>query len=599
MNPQVRRFLRRVYRYFFNLPYRLKLLITHLGVVLLVVAAITVMITLQASRQVLETSTAGLHQFTEQVLINFTNSVQNAERYLYSTSVSTGTVTLMAQINTSLPPGRQERLDLVYCLSKMIDSYATYDHVAVRFEDGTCVSSNTYDLQAAAQSEALLSDPQYLENRYGQAEWVRTPEGDVYMLRDVYSTSPLRHVGKMCARMKQSGLVSVGSYNEKLDCSVLFFSPEGEMIVGGGKNTDALVTAAADQLDAPQRSVSVSGTEYAVRVLRRQNWTAVGFLPMESIVILQNSIIQSGIVAALLGVLVGLLLSVAVSNQMAGQIRQLVDSMHRVEAGELDVSIPVQSRDEIGVLTGQFNRMTAKTRELVQKLIEEENSKRRAEYQSLDYEYRFLHWQINPHFIYNALETINAMAKIDGNDELSDMIVMLSAYFRQNTENMRKKFVTVEQEFLSLQQYAEIYCGIYGDLLTAEFNIAPEAEGAFLPTMLIQPLLENALVHGGNTQEDTKITVSAGAEDGQLVVCVQDNGKGMQPEMVRQILGGDAPLSQSGGEKTSLGVRNVLERMHLLYGGAASMQIESEPGRGTRVILRIPLRRGDAQAPPL
>ena len=595
----MRRFLRRVYRYFFNLPYRLKLLITHLGVVLLVVAAITVMITLQASRQVLETSTAGLHQFTEQVLINFTNSVQNAARYLYSTSVSTGTVTLMAQINTSLPPGRQERLDLVYCLSKMIDSYATYDHVAVRFEDGTCVSSNTYDLQAAAQSEALLSDPQYLENRYGQAEWVRTPEGDVYMLRDVYSTSPLRHVGKMCARMKQSGLVSVGSYNEKLDCSVLFFSPEGEMIVGGGKNTDALVTAAADQLDAPQRSVSVSGTEYAVRVLRRQNWTAVGFLPMESIVILQNSIIQSGIVAALLGVLVGLLLSVAVSNQMAGQIRQLVDSMHRVEAGELDVSIPVQSRDEIGVLTGQFNRMTAKTRELVQKLIEEENSKRRAEYQSLDYEYRFLHWQINPHFIYNALETINAMAKIDGNDELSDMIVMLSAYFRQNTENMRKKFVTVEQEFLSLQQYAEIYCGIYGDLLTAEFNIAPEAEGAFLPTMLIQPLLENALVHGGNTQEDTKITVSAGAEDGQLVVCVQDNGKGMQPEMVRQILGGDAPLSQSGGEKTSLGVRNVLERMHLLYGGAASMQIESEPGRGTRVILRIPLRRGDAQAPPL
>ena len=110
----MRRFLRRVYRYFFNLPYRLKLLITHLGVVLLVVAAITVMITLQASRQVLETSTAGLHQFTEQVLINFTNSVQNAERYLYSTSVSTGTVTLMAQINTSLPPGRQERLDLVY-----------------------------------------------------------------------------------------------------------------------------------------------------------------------------------------------------------------------------------------------------------------------------------------------------------------------------------------------------------------------------------------------------------------------------------------------------------------------------------------------------
>ena len=124
------------------------------------------------------------------------------------------------------------------------------------------------------------------------------------------------------------------------------------------------------------------------------------------------------------------------------------------------------------------------------------------------YEYRFLHWQINPHFIYNALETINALAKIDGNDELSDMIVMLSAHFRQNADAMRKKVVTVEDEFASLEQYAEIYRCIYGSSLRTTFRIEPQVRGARLPTMIIQPLLENALVHGRGRAGGTDIVAS-------------------------------------------------------------------------------------------
>ena len=316
---------------------------------------------------------------------------------------------------------------------------------------------------------------------------------------------------------------------------------------------------------------------------------------MKSVEALQASILRSGVVAALLGVLFGLIISIAVSGQMTGQIRRLVDSMRRVEAGELDVSTPVQSRDEIGVLTGQFNRMTAKTRELVQKLVEEENSKRLAQVQNLAYEYRFLHWQVNPHFIYNALETLNALAKIDGNDEMSDMIVMLSAYFRQNAEAMRKKFVTVEEEFSSLQQYADIYRCIYGSSLHADFEIAPAAQGAYLPTMMIQPLLENALVHGGGLS-GAHIAIRAQAEDGSLRVTIEDNGRGMTQEMIDRVLGRVASPPE-GDTRTSLGVRNVLDRMHLIYGDAASMDVQSAPGQGTRVTIRLPLSFSEADIP--
>ena len=239
------------------------------------------------------------------------------------------------------------------------------------------------------------------------------------------------------------------------------------------------------------------------------------------------------------------------------------------------------------MLAGQFNRMTAKTKELLQKVVQEENSKRQAEFMNLEYEYRFLQWQVNPHFIYNALETINALAKIDGNDELSDMIVLLSDYFRKNAEAIRKKFVTVSQEFRSLSQYAEIYRSIYGDALSVEFDIKPDAEGALLPTMIIQPLLENALVHGTGSAAGTTIRASAEADGNSLLVTISDNGPGMTKETINKLM--STREEAASGGRTSLGVRNVLDRMHLLYGDAGSMSIRSELGQGTSVSVRLPL----------
>lgn len=580
---------------FFDLPYRTKLLITHMAVVLLVILAITAMITLQASAVLQQTGTDSLVQLTEQVLINFTNAADSAENYLYSKSVSTGAAKQMGAMAARKSTDAQQ-IELVRALSNMIDVHSGYSHVMVRLENGQCVGSFLSDSRKGSQSELLLNDPANQEKRFGHAQWVRTEDGEVYLLRDVYDTAPLHYVGKMCAHMKKNELVSMGSYNTQMACSVIFFNEDGQMIVGAGPDVDALTETAAAVLTEESAKVSAAGTSYAVCRLERQGWTAIGFLPMDGVAALQDSVLHSGLLAALMGLLLALAITAVISRQMTGQIQHLVDSMHRVEAGDLNVSIPVEGGDEIGVLTGQFNRMTAKMRGLIDQLVAEEKSKRRAEYQNLAYEYRFLHWQINPHFIYNALETINALAKIDGNDELSDMIVMLSAYFRQNADAMRKKVVTVEDEFASLEQYAEIYRCIYGSSLRTTFRIEPQVCGARLPTMIIQPLLENALVHGRGRAGGTDIVASAQEQDGRLVIRIEDDGAGMTQEMIDRVLG-RAGAQQQGG-RTSLGVRNVLDRLHLLYGASADMDIASEPGHGTCVTLRMPLYYDDAEILP-
>lgn len=572
---------------FFDLPYRSKLLITYLMIVLLTVALITSLVIMSASSHLQQSSTESLYLLTEQALINCVSGMQSAELYLYSMSVSTDTAKQMGRMRTNDADYWPDQQELWYNLSKMIDSHAMYDHVAVRLVDGTFVNSYTYDLNVVAQSRSILSQPEYQEKQYGKAVWARTQDGEVYLIRDVYDTQPLRYVGKMCARIRQDMIVTMGGYNDEKSGSVFFFSGDGDMIIRVGEESEELAYAAIDYLKNPTGTVEAGGNAYAACMMERQGLTAVGLMPMSTMERLQNSVIQSGLLAAALGIVFGLFVAIAMSRQLASRISVLVDSMHQVEAGDLDVAVAVQGRDEIDVLAGQFNRMTAKTKELLQKVVQEENSKRQAEFMNLEYEYRFLQWQVNPHFIYNALETINALAKIDGNDELSDMIVLLSDYFRKNAEAIRKKFVTVSQEFISLAQYAEIYRSIYGDSLKVEFDIAPEAERAYLPTMIIQPLLENALVHGTGSVWGTVIRACAQTDGNYLLVSISDNGAGMTKEAIDKLMS-TREEAKSGG-RTSLGVRNVLDRLQLLYGDAGSMTIHSEPGQGTQVSVRLPL----------
>lgn len=154
---------------------------------------------------------------------------------------------------------------------------------------------------------------------------------------------------------------------------------------------------------------------------------------------------------------------------------------------------------------------------------------------------------------------------------------------------MQKRFIPVKREFDSLKQYAYIYRHIHGEKLETPFHCTPGAAFALIPTMILQPVLENALVHGVRT-EHSVVDISARDEEGRLVIRVQDNGEGMPPERVERILSGFAEESEQNGRKsTGIGMRNVRDRLQLIYGSAAELRIESQVGEGTVVTILLPL----------
>ena len=224
-------------------------------------------------------------------------------------------------------------------------------------------------------------------------------------------------------------------------------------------------------------------------------------------------------------------------------------------------------------------------------MTEEEKQKKEMEVQMLQLRYYAVQSQMNPHFIYNALEVVNAMGKLHGSEEICKVVRYISMFLRQNTRNMEKRFIPVRCEIDSLSQYAHIYGYIYGNILSTPFSMEPGTEEALIPTMILQPVLENALVYGVRSEHSVVALTVRKTPDGDLCLIVEDNGAGMPPEMVQKILDGEAqgtpetkPHPSSG-----VGVRNVRDRLALIYGDKMRFEIDSTVGQGTKVRITVPL----------
>ena len=200
----------------------------------------------------------------------------------------------------------------------------------------------------------------------------------------------------------------------------------------------------------------------------------------------------------------------------------------------------------------------------------------------LKYKYHSLQSQINPHFIYNALEVVNALGKLSGQQQICEVVSNISTFFRYNMRNMQKHFITVQEEFESLKQYASIYCHIYGDILSTPFTIESNVQQALIPTMILQPILENALTHGIRAEKAVVSLKAFMEESGQLCLQVRDNGQGIAPEVIERI-SRKTKFRRKHHTKSSVGMRNVYDRLKLIYGEHMIFDVKSRLDEGPSV----------------
>lgn len=318
---------------------------------------------------------------------------------------------------------------------------------------------------------------------------------------------------------------------------------------------------------------------YTISKSEITGWMMVGVTYLEEMMSRTNRLRNLFYLMAIVLVGVALMLSVFLTDMVTKPLRKLRETMKVVESGNFDVEIEEpDTGDEISDLFRSFRSMILKIRELIEQNTAEQREKRKSELNALQA-------QINPHFLYNTLDSIIWMAEGGNRKDVVLMTSSLAKLLRKSISN-KNEMVTLEEEIEYTRSYLTIQKMRYVDKLEYEIDVEPAVMRMEIVKLIIQPLVENAIYHGIKYKEGKGlIRITGGFEEDQIVLRVSDNGVGMTEEELSHVF--DERVTDT--RKNGVGVLNVHRRIRLYYGGEYGLSFESTKGEGTCVSIHLPL----------
>lgn len=306
-------------------------------------------------------------------------------------------------------------------------------------------------------------------------------------------------------------------------------------------------------------------------------WTLVTTVPIDELHrdITNVAVITGGICVVML--ILAVLVSGFISAKITRPTEELLESMKTFGKGNWSQRVKICSKDEIGQIGQEYNQMAENIENLIEKVYKMELSQKQAEIE-------FLKMQINPHFLYNTLDTISWMALMKECPDISEMTIALAELLRAAIKSER--FVTVKEEVETVKDYLFIQQYRFGDKITVSYHQDQGTDDYVMPGFMLQPLIENAIIHGLEPKVDKgHLDVQIRIQEEKLWLCVSDDGVGMTKQQLEELY----QRLRGENEVHSLGVKNVYRRLQLYYGESCTLHIESSCEKGTTVSFQIPL----------
>jgi len=320
------------------------------------------------------------------------------------------------------------------------------------------------------------------------------------------------------------------------------------------------------------------------------NWRLVGVIPDEEVLREVRESRDFIIWLALLNLLFSTVIIYWVTRSMNVRLINILRHMKKVKNQQF---VPIESRetlDEIGQLQNEFNRMTLQIKSLIHDVYIADIHRKNLEIEHRKAQFNALQSQINPHFLFNSLETIRMRSLIKNETETAQIIHKMAKLLRSSlTWNRDRIKVGEELEFIDC--FLEIQKYRFGDRLTYRLEVDPDVGNVIIPKMVFLPFVENASIHGIEPMKHGgKIDIVIKRNISYLEFSIRDNGAGMSPEQVERIYGYLENDGQEIGER--IGVQNVIYRLKMVYGDNMSLFIDSSPGQGTYIRITLPVQYG-------
>lgn len=320
-------------------------------------------------------------------------------------------------------------------------------------------------------------------------------------------------------------------------------------------------------------------------------WMIVGQVPLSEVIKEAIGIQRLIFVSVTLSIIFVVVLYFYITSKLTKPIQILKNKMRHAASGYLEAKVVPTGYDEIADLGNSFNIMLGKIKALLTQSIHEQEQIKKSEL-------RTLQAQINPHFLYNTLDSILWLAEVGQNEKVIKLVQALSQFFRIGL-NKGRDWITLQEELEHVRSYLTIQQMRYRDILQYEIEVPAVVHNVPILKMTLQPLVENAIYHGIKNRRGMgliRIGCLTGSR-GELLLYVEDNGPGMQPERLTAVRAG--LHQQSGSEETGredqgagFGLRNVHQRLRLFHGDSYGLEIESQYQEGARILVRLPLSNG-------
>ncbi|AJY74226.1 sensor histidine kinase [Paenibacillus beijingensis] len=298
-----------------------------------------------------------------------------------------------------------------------------------------------------------------------------------------------------------------------------------------------------------------------------------------------------GAAILIVNTVMSVVIAIWISRSITRPVSRLVAMARQVSTGNLRLEPPPRSGDELGILLGAFTQMSSDLNVLIEK--DKESLERDRFVKEL--ELQALQSQINPHFLFNTLNVLSKLALLEGAEKTSDLIVSMSNLLRYNLRKLDRP-VTLREELEHVKEYITIQQARFRDRVKFETDIDDSALDVPIPLLTLQPIVENSFLHGiADMEQGAVIRLEAARRADEVRITLSDNGIGMSEQERLALL--RLEEAEAGAEKkpqagTGLGTRNVFKRLQLFYGSGDLVDIESGPGEGTKVTIRIPAGKG-------
>ncbi|WP_239616073.1 cache domain-containing sensor histidine kinase [Cohnella mopanensis] len=307
-------------------------------------------------------------------------------------------------------------------------------------------------------------------------------------------------------------------------------------------------------------------------------WKIIGVSYVNELVANQQNMRSSFILLGIICIVIAIMISVLLTQRISQPIKMLEHHMKEVEKGNFDIHVPVPRTIEIGRLARTFNIMVGKIKELMTQAISDQEQKRKSEIKALQS-------QINPHFLYNTLDSIIWMAESYKAKEITIMTSALAKLLRSSISK-GEELVQISTEVEHITSYLKIQKMRYSNKMDYLVEISESLRDYLSIKLILQPIVENAIYHGIKKKRGSGwIMIRSEETESDILLIVEDNGYGMDNEKCKSLL---HPSTIRSGSRGGVGVRNVHERLQLYFGTQYGLSYTSELGVGTVVTIRFP-----------